>query len=399
MTAGAWSGTFAALCAILVGVGLARFAYTPLIPALVEERWFTPPEAAYLGAANLAGYLAGALLGPVMAARIPVRVLLRGMMLAAAVSFLSCAAPLPFAWFFLWRFVSGLAGAVLMVLAAPTVLPHVPAERRGLAGGVIFTSVGLGIAASGTLIPLLLGLGLRETWIGLGLLSLALTLAAWTGWPHAGPLDGAQAAVSQPPLRTALRLGALYLEYALNAVGVVPHMVFLVDFIARGLERGVAVGSWHWVLFGIGAITGPVLAGGLADRIGFGPALRVALLTQTICVGWLALRTNGFALVVSCVVVGAFLPGSVSLVLGRVRELAHGEGEAQRAWTFATLAFAIGQAIAAYGFSFLFSRTGSYALLFGLGAAALALAFIIDLAVGASRQGMTTSPADEPQAR
>ena len=65
-------------------------------------------------------------------------------------------------------------------------LPHVPAERRGLAGGVIFTSVGLGIAASGTLIPLLLGLGLRETWIGLGLLSLALTLAAWTGWPPPG---------------------------------------------------------------------------------------------------------------------------------------------------------------------------------------------------------------------
>src|SRR5918993_1908814 len=399
MTAGAWSGTFAALCAILVGVGLARFAYTPLIPALVEERWFTPPEAAYLGAANLAGYLAGALLGPVMAARIPVRVLLRGMMLAAAVSFLACAAPLPFAWFFLWRFVSGLAGAVLMVLAAPTVLPHVPAERRGLAGGVSFTSVGLGIGGSGTLIPLLLGLGLRETWIGLGLLSLALTLAAWTGWPRAGPLGGAQAVASQPPLRTAPKLAALCLEYALNAVGVVPHMVFLVDFIARGLERGVAVGSWHWVLFGIGAITGPVLAGGLAHRIGLGPALRAAFLTQTICVGWLALWTNGFALVVSCLVVGAFLPGSVSLVLGRVRELAHDEREAQRAWTFATLAFAIGQAIAAYGFSFLFSRTGSYALLFGLGAAALALAFIIDLAVGASRQGMTTSPADEPQAR
>ena len=55
--------TLAGLCAVLVGIGLARFAYTPLIPALIAAQWFTAAEAAYLGAANLAGYLAGALLG------------------------------------------------------------------------------------------------------------------------------------------------------------------------------------------------------------------------------------------------------------------------------------------------------------------------------------------------
>jgi predicted MFS family arabinose efflux permease len=187
--------------------------------------------------------------------------------------------------------------------------------------------------------------------------------------------------------RTALRsdpkLTALYFEYALNAVGVVPHMVFLVDFIARGLERGVAVGGWHWVLFGAGATAGQVLAGALADRIGFGRALRFAFVAQTICVGWLAVSTSTGALIISSFLVGAFLPGSVSLVLGRVRELARDEREAQSGWTFATLAFAVGQAIAAYGFSFLFGWTGSYALLFGIAAAALALALAVDLSVGA----------------
>jgi predicted MFS family arabinose efflux permease len=396
MSGTGWRGTLSALCAILVGIGLARFAYTPLIPALVEAQWFTPAQAAYLGAANLAGYLAGALLGRAMAARIQVPVLLRGMMLAATISFFACAYPLPFAWFFLWRFASGVAGAVLMVLAAPSVLPHVPAAKRGLAGGVIFTSVGLGIAASGTLIPLLLGLGLRETWIGLGLLSLALTVAAWGGWPRMGAAGGSQAVVPRTSRRSDPKLTALYLEYALNAVGVVPHMVFLVDFIARGLERGVAVGAWHWVLFGVGASAGPVLAGTLADRIGFGAALRVALIAQAICVGSLAVWTSSVALAVSCVVVGAFMPGSVSLVLGRVRELAQGEREAQRGWTFATLAFAVGQAIAAYGFSFLFGRTGSYALLFAMAAAALALALVTDLAVGALAANRRNATASSP---
>lgn len=57
-------GTAAAgLCASLVGLGLARFAYTPLIPAIIAAKWFSPSDVVYLGAANLAGYLAGALLG------------------------------------------------------------------------------------------------------------------------------------------------------------------------------------------------------------------------------------------------------------------------------------------------------------------------------------------------
>jgi hypothetical protein len=61
--------TLAGLCALLVGIGLARFAYTPLIPALIDAQWFSAAQAAYLGAANLAGYLAGALLGRRLAAR------------------------------------------------------------------------------------------------------------------------------------------------------------------------------------------------------------------------------------------------------------------------------------------------------------------------------------------
>ena len=57
----AWLSAAAGLCASLVGLGLARFAYTPLIPALIAANWFSPADAVYLGAANLAGYLAGAL--------------------------------------------------------------------------------------------------------------------------------------------------------------------------------------------------------------------------------------------------------------------------------------------------------------------------------------------------
>ncbi len=378
-----WRATLSGASASLIGIGLARFSYTPLLPAIIAAHWYPASTAAYLGAANLGGYLAGALLAGPLAARVPAPAVIRAMMLLAAIAFFACAWPIDFIWFFAWRFLSGIAGGALMVLAAPTILPHIPPSRRGIAGGAIFMGVGLGIAVSGTLVPLLLRQGLMQTWIGLGVLALGLTAVAWGGWPAPIPHDPAkhQAASHHLP-RLALR--ALYLEYGLNAFGLVPHMVFLVDFIARGLGYGLQTGSEYWVLFGIGAVVGPLLTGHLADRTGFGPALRLAYLVQALCVALPLLGLGAPGLIVSSVVVGAFVPGIVPLVLGRIHELlAHHPAAHKSAWSKATTSFAVLQAVAAYGLSFLFVESGGdYRLLFLLGCAALVAALAIDLTVG-----------------
>ena len=389
-----WRATLAGLCAILVGIGIARFAYTPLIPAVIEAGWFTASEAAYLGAANLAGYLAGALFGPRLSAWTTIPVALRGMMTLATASMFACALPLPFLWFFVWRFASGVAGAVLMVLAAPTILSHVPPERRGLAGGVIFVGVGVGIAASGTLVPVFLEWGLTQTWCMLGGIGLLLTLTTWRSWPAEARTADAELGVGGlGRAHLGPRLKALYASYGLNAFGLVPHMVFLVDFVARDLDRGLDAGARYWVLFGIGAMIGPMAAGHFADRIGFGRALLIAFLLQAACVGWLALSDAAIALVVSSLVIGAFVPGISVIALGRAGELLPPAPPIRRAaWSLATTAFAVGQAVASYGFSFLFARGAGYTLLFGLSAAALLLALLIELA--ASSRAAATSAAE-----
>lgn len=97
--AGPGPAVLAGLCASLVGIGLARFAYTPLIPVLIAEGWLAPGAAAYLGAANLAGYLAGALLAHRLGRRIGAAALLRAMMVLASATFFACALPPSFAWF------------------------------------------------------------------------------------------------------------------------------------------------------------------------------------------------------------------------------------------------------------------------------------------------------------
>jgi predicted MFS family arabinose efflux permease len=287
--------------------------------------------------------------------------------------------PLGFGWFFLWRFLSGCTGGVLMALAAPNVMPGIPEARRGLAGGAIFTGVGLGIAASGTLVPLLMQWGLAATWLGLGGLALILTALAWNGWPaDNAALKNPQRDRPSAPAPPALR--ALYLEYALNAVGLVPHMVFLVDFIARHLGQGLHAAATYWVIFGIGALVGPIAGGYLGDRIGFRAALRLGFVVQALCVALPLVTSSATGLAVSSFVVGAFVPGCVAITIGRTRELIPDNPAGQAAVLgFCTTAFALGQAIAGYGFSFIFARAADgYPILWACGAAALLLALAID---------------------
>jgi predicted MFS family arabinose efflux permease len=376
-----WLAATAGLCASLVGLGLARFAYTPLIPALIAEKWFSPADVIYLGVANLAGYLAGALAARQLSERAgPIR-MLRGMMLLATICCLASATPVSLSWFFAWRFLSGFAGGVIMVLAASTTLPHTAASKRGIVGGVIFAGVGLGIAASGTLIPLLLRLGLTQSWIALGLLSALLTLISWRAWPAQTSITEETSNISPSTERPLAAVRLLSIAYGLNAVALVPHMIFLVDFVARGLGQGIATGSQYWVLYGLGAIVGPLVTGHLADRSGFGPALRVAFLIEAIVIVLPALSTAPAVLIVSSIFVGGFTPGIVPLVLGRIHELLpHSNASQRAAWAQATTSFALFQAVGAYGLSYLFQYTASdYTTLFIIGAAAVMASLALDL--------------------
>lgn len=390
----AWLFALAGLCASLVGLGLARFAYTPLIPALIAAKWFSPAEAVYLGAANLAGYLAGALIARELGARAGSVRTLRVMMVVASLCCFACSAPISFVWFFAWRFLAGVTGGVIMVLAASTILPHIAPGKRGVVGGVIFAGVGLGVAASGTFVPLLLQQGVKESWYGLGILSALLTLLSWKAWPSdAAATEHAPDSRARSHGEKSSVVRILSAEYGLNALALVPHMVFLVDYVARGLGQGIAAGSHYWVLYGIGATVGPLLTGHLADRAGFGPALRVSFLIEAIAILLPALSSEPAVMIISALIVGGFTPGIVPLVLGRIHELVpHSHSGQRAAWAQATTVFALFQAAGAYGLSYLFERTGGdYVILFVIGAVAVTASLAIDLitalTIGRQRSG------------
>jgi predicted MFS family arabinose efflux permease len=373
-----WLPIFAGLCASLVSIGLARFAYTPLIPSLIQAHWFSASDVVYLGAANLVGYLIGALIGRPLAQRTSNTTALRLMMVAVTLAFFACGFPLSVAWFFGWRLLSGVAGGAIMVLVAATVLPHVPAARRGLASGAIFLGIGLGIAGSGTLVPPLLRLGLQQTWFGLGLLALVLTAASWLAWPHGTQQEPAPPA--HAPLPTPAGVYLLFAQYAFMAAGLVPAMVFLVDYVARGLGDGPQVGAMIWVMYGLGSIIGPVTYGYLADKLGARASIRLVLVVQALAVGLLPFAGSFTALALLAVILGSFPPGIVPLALARVHELLPDHHQQQLAWSRATVSFATFQALSGFAYSALFNSSGGdHGLLFMIAAGAIVVALMLEL--------------------
>lgn len=366
----------------LLGVGLARFAYTPLIPALVNAHWFSVQAADYLGALNLLGYLFGALLAHRAALRFGVRKVLAVNLTATVLSFYGCAFDWGAIWYGIWRFGCGASGAVLVVIGVSAAVSRVTAEHRPTTTALIFSGLGLGIAASGTIVPWLIDRGVAATWLALALLATVLAILSWfTTWRHLRPLDSGTAERGRSLALPFAVITLILVAYGLDAAGFVPHTLFWVDYIARELHRGLVVGSAYWTVLGVGAIIGPLVAGVLARWTGFRLALALALLVKGAAVALPVLSSTTAALAVSSFFVGMLIPATVTLTSGSLTEVAP-PARQQQLWGWATLSFALLQAVTAYGMSWAYGQMGTYRPLFAVSAVLLAIAAILACTAG-----------------
>jgi predicted MFS family arabinose efflux permease len=370
----------AGTAAVLTGIGLARFAYVPLFPAMVSAGWVSGAEAGLLGAMNLAGYVLGTMGGRTLGRRIgTARALDAGMALAIVAS-AGCAWDLGVAWLALCRLMTGLAGGILMALAGPAVQGAVAPERRGAAGGIVITGVGVGILVASLAVPAFLHAGVAATWLGLAGLMLLLWAWAHQRWPTT-PVQIAP--LGEAPVRAIGLLAA----YGLAGAGMVPHMVFFVDFAVRGRGFDPWAGSALWLVFGAGGIAGTLLGGRAADRWSARTALLIWYVALTVALA-AALTALPGALVVSAFLGGFGSLGLTAVALARARELAGPQAGAL--WVAATTAFAVAQAGTAFAMTALFGRTGSYELLFGVALALSLAALAIGLVEPRSRNRIST---------
>lgn len=368
-----WRVATGGLAATFIGNGLGRFAYTPLIPVLIAAGWFAPAEASYLAAANLAGYLVGALLADRLSRALSGTGAIRLAAAVTAVSLLACGWHLGFAWYAGWRFLAGVTGGVLMVLAVPVVLAVTAPQRRGVAAGVVITGIGVGITASGLIIPALAPAGPRAIWLALAASAAALTAYIWFALPR--ERIGA-AATAAPAPRLPSAVWPLLAAYGCDAIGFIPHTVFWIDFIARALGHGLSMGGTQWIVFGGGVVIGPLLCGAFADRYGLGLAFLLSMAIKAAGVGLPLISTHPVALLASSLVVGMLVSGSTSLCSAWTAELV-GMADHRRVWGWMTGGFGLALAGGAWALSYIFALTHAYTPMFAIGAGALVVGVML----------------------
>ncbi len=367
------------LLAMLVGIGIARFGYAPLAPALIAAHWFSATAAFWLGTMNFVGYLLGALIMRVWRRPIHTRRAVVGLMALTAGCLFASAWDAGVVYDAVWRLLSGITGGALMVLMAIAVVGRTPRHLRGRAGGITFAGMGAGITVSGLLIPVLLPLGLPATWALLGAFCLACTLAVAALMPDAVIAAPVPAAGGRAMTRPVLLLLA---GYSFCALGFVPHVLFLPSYVALGLHRGVAAGAGLASVLGVAAALGPPVLGRVAERFGFLPTLCAAYLVMALAVAMPLFTDNQLGLALSSAGVGAVALAAVMLTSGALSEMVPADRLAAT-WAVATMAYAVMQAGVAGGFSTLFHATGSYLLLFAIGSAAtFCTAGLVALAIG-----------------
>jgi predicted MFS family arabinose efflux permease len=370
---------------LLVGMGLGRFGYSPMIPALIQSGSLGAAEAGYVGALNLGGYVIGALLTTRLRGRFHEASILRVCLVLALLSLVASIPPWGFAWLAFWRLLVGILVAVMMVLGIAYVTRFAPPGRTALATSIAFTGVGMGIFFSAAGLPWLLERGLEWAWGGsatVGAFGAAMGFWAWAGAPRLDP-PSADDGQAPKPARIPLDGRKLVAAQALFSIGLIPHSIYWVDYIVRGLGKPMAEGALQWSLVGLGALLGTVLWGRIADRIGLNAGLVAVFAALSASIVLPVLIPGGAIIVFSSLVFGS-QPGSSAVIASRAQQ-AMGAASMVPLWRWMVVSVGIAQIVGGIGLVELYNRTGDYRPVFLAGGVAMGLAALLCASLSGKR--------------
>lgn len=240
----------AGLAALIVAMGIGRFAFTPLLPMMQADGGLSLAQGGYLAAANYIGYLVGALWAMRPArAHVAIRVSLVAIAITTVAMGVTHSMP---AWL-LWRALAGVASAWALVHVSSWSLQQLAGQKLG---GVVFSGVGWGMVLAGGLCIALMAAGATssQAWIALGIVSLAVAGALW---PLIEPAGGSTSAANG--LRWSADAIRLVLCYAAFGFGYIIPATF-VPAMARDIIPEPLVFGWAWPIFGVTAAVSTLFA-------------------------------------------------------------------------------------------------------------------------------------------
>jgi predicted MFS family arabinose efflux permease len=360
----------------LLCLGVARFAYTPLLPLMQQQDLLTDASSGYLAAINYLGYMAGALLAASLSnLQLKDRLYRLGLIVAIVSTLGMALTENLYLWSF-WRFIAGLSSAGSMLIASGLIMHWLISHQQRAELGVHFAGLGLGIAMSAMLVEGMLQLHLtwQSQWIVLAAIGVLLAVPAWCWLPKPSPsLLPAQPKLSD--LTSSNRfICVMLLSYFCAGYGYVLSATFIVTIVERmpGLSGS---GNLSFVVLGLAAAPAVLLWDLIARKTCYLYAIILALVLQTVAIILPLSFTTLAVVLVSAALFGATFIGVVSLVLTMAGRLY--PSKPAKLMGKMTLAYGLAQVIAPAITGVIAEKTGSFSPGLYVAAALLGIAALL----------------------
>ena len=304
----------AGIISIVIGVGIARFAFTSLLPSMLDN-FLDVTTVGLFASFNYAGYLSGALFSIFLKdINEKVKYFRIGIVLSIFTT-LILATTLNETLWFVSRIVAGFGSAMVLIVGGALVMVKINYEDKTKAMGIHFSGIGFAIVISELLSQYALINGSwQDAWMVLFIFAFILSVYALyiLSFDISVKKDAPKHHVSRDIFTPYVIL--LILAYFTAGVGFVVQATFLPDII-NSLDGLDGYGSLAWLIVGIVGIPSAIIWMRLAHRYGSINIIIIAFVFQIVGI-LIPTFTNSIAMnLLSGALYGSTFIGHVALFM------------------------------------------------------------------------------------
>ena len=312
----------AGILAVIIGLGVARFAFTSLLPPMLED-FLSVTYAGILASVNFAGYLSGSIFSMFIKDINQKVILFRfGMLLAISTTLILGLTTNETIWF-ISRIVAGFAAAMVFVVGSAIVMTKLNFENKTKAMGIHFSGIGFSILSTDLISRAVLSSGAswEDSWIVLTVFAFFASLYSMYILSFDKKVETKVVKHKFDKSLFSFFVILIIMAYFTEGVGFVVQGTFLPDII-NSLEGLEGYGNLTWTLVGLAGIPSCIIWMNLAHKYGSVNIIIITLFIQMIGILIPTMTSNVYLNLLSGVLFGGTFVGLVGMFMNLGGKLA-----------------------------------------------------------------------------
>jgi predicted MFS family arabinose efflux permease len=305
----------AGIIGLFIGVGVARFAYTSLLPSMLEDKTLSLTFSGVLASINYVGYLSGALFAIfIKDFNTKIKYYRIGLILCIITTVILGITTNEILWL-VSRVIAGFGAAMSLVVGGAIVMVRLNVKDKTKAMGINFSGIAIALALSDVIARYILYLSSWQmSWIVLGISgALVLLYPYYVLSPTKTTIDKSNSHRFDSSLFSSFVV-VLILAYFTAGVGMVIQGTFL-PTILNSLPGLESISGLTWLIVGLAGIPSSILWMRMAHRYGSINIIIIAMAFQTAGIIIPTITNSIYLNLLSGVLYGGTFVGLVALFM------------------------------------------------------------------------------------